>query len=67
MSFLFSALIRRLLKLNKARHPWVRRLAIITAVIGWISRRTSARSQVVKLGKGETLQVSVVTRRSRKL
>lgn len=60
MTFLFSFLFRQLLKLDKTRHPWVRRLAIFAAIIGWVSRRFGSRSQVVRLRKGETLHVSVV-------
>lgn len=65
MTFLVTFIVRQLLKLDKKRHPWVRRLAIITAVLGWISRRFGSRTQVVSLRKGETLQVSVVPKKVR--
>ena len=53
------------MKLDKTRHPWVRRLAIVVAVVGWVSRRLGPRSQVVRLHKGETLRVSVVSDKDR--
>lgn len=53
------------MKLDKTRHPWIRRLAIIAAVIGWLSRRFGTKTQSVQLRKGETLLMSVVSDKDR--
>ena len=65
MTFLFSFLFRQLMKLDKARHPWIRRLALIAAVVGWLSRRFGTKTQSVRLRKGETLLMSVVSDKDR--
>lgn len=53
------------MKLDKTRHPWVRRIAFIASVFGWFARRRAARSHSIRLRQGETLLVSVVTDKDR--
>ena len=59
MSVLLSWITRKLVDSQSRKRRWVRRAVLLVALVRWFDRRT-ARTQVVRLRRGQHAEVTVV-------